>query len=86
MFKFVKAFNELNNITTKRDLKKAGLQLVDLEYCKATFYMLQTSYNANNGARATAKTLLKSVADFYNKHGFNISHENGVYLIEYVKE
>ena len=85
MKKFKKVFDILNGVKTANDLKKLGFELVDLEFCKVAFYLLQDSYNANNGEKATARTLLKTVADFYKKHGFKVSGQNGIFKIEYTK-
>ena len=85
MNKFKKVFDVLNGVETVNDLKRLGFKLVDLEYSKATFYDLQKSYNKNNGQKTTARTLLKTVADFYKKHGFKVSGENGIFKIEYLK-
>lgn len=85
MKKFKKVFDILNGVETVNDLKKLGFKLVDLEFSKATFYDLQKSYNENNGTKATAKTIIKTVADFYKKHGFTVSGQNGIFKIEYLK-
>lgn len=80
---FKKVFEILNGIETAADLKKIGFALIDFEYSKATFYMLQKSYNENRGKRADAKTLLKPVADFYKKNGFKVTENNGIFYISY---
>ena len=79
--KIIKVFNILNNVETIQDLNKLHFKLVDLEFSKIAFYDLQKSFNDNNGKRATCRTLNETTANFYKKHGFNVSNVNGYFVI-----
>ena len=61
-----KAYNTLREMETERDLQRAGLTLSDFFAARDIFADLSTP-------GATAHTIIKAVADFYNKAGFVVS-------------
>jgi len=67
-------YNTLNSIESIADLKKHKMTLLELNVSKLVFNELQK----NN----ESKTVLKSVAMFYKKNGFQVTSDNVLYTIK----
>lgn len=69
-----KAYTTLRNIESAADLKKERLTLAEYDAARDLFGELSTP-------RSSAKTFIKSVADFYSRAGFTVFEFGNHYTI-----
>ena len=70
---FKSFFCTLNDLSDAAALKKNNLSLSDYREIESLFFVdLAQSMRLNNGGKASAKTAVKSVADFFKKNGFTV--------------